>query len=153
MKIHKILQMEFSHSKTVYDLQLKNRDELGNNIWMSWEIDNILHTRKKFCKVSMNNENLTGFCIFLITNDFLELYSIFVDPNYRNQGIAKNFLKSAKNYCKKNFLKKILLEVNEKNKLAISLYKKNDFFFFGKRKNYYMEDGKFYDAWLMRLNL
>ena len=84
---------------------------------------------------------------------FLELYSIFVDPNYRNQGIAKNFLKSAKNYCKKNFLKKILLEVNEKNKFAISLYKKHDFFFFVKRKNYYMEDGKFYDAWLMRFNV
>ena len=56
MKKHKILQMEFSHSKTVYDLQLKNRNELGNNIWMSWEIDNILNSGNKFCQVSMNNE-------------------------------------------------------------------------------------------------
>ncbi|MBF91273.1 MAG: hypothetical protein CMP34_00530 [Rickettsiales bacterium] len=153
MKNHKILQMKFSHSKVVYNLQLQNKSELGNNIWMSWEIDNIIKSSNKFCKVSMKNENLTGFCIFSITEDFLELYSIFVDPNYRNQGIAKNFLKSAKEYCKKNFLKKILLEVNEKNKFAISLYKKQNFFFFGKRKNYYLENGKFYDAWLMRLNV
>ena len=72
-----------------------------------------------------------------------------MDPDFRNIGIAKNFLFQAKKYAKKNLFKKILLEVNENNSKAISLYRKQNFFLFGRRKNYYFIKKKFNDAILM----
>ena len=76
-----------------------------------------------------------------------------MDPDFRNKGIAKNFLFQAKQYAKKNLFKKILLEVNENNKKAISLYRKQNFFLFGRRKNYYFIKKKFDDAILMQLKI
>ena len=112
-----------------------------------------LYSDKKVCKVSYFKNRITGFCILSSSDDALELYIIFVDPDFRNLGIAKSFLFQAKEYAKKKFFKKILLEVNENNIKAISLYKKQNFFFSGKRKNYYYIKKKFIDAFLMQLTI
>ena len=106
MKNHKILNMKSSHSKNVYELQIKNKPELGNNIWKDSEIKNLLNKENSLCMISFNKSTVSGFCLFLQTLDSLELYTIFVAPDFRNQGIAKLFLKKAKLFCKKNFLKR-----------------------------------------------
>lgn len=149
MKNHKILNMKSSHSKNVYELQIKNKPELGSNIWKDSEIKNLLDKENSFCMISLNKSNISGFCLFLQIHNSLELYTIFVAPNFRNQGIAKLFLKKAKHFCKKNLLKGIFLEVKENNYLAISLYKNQDFNLIGRRKDYYCKNGKFFDALLM----
>lgn len=149
MKNHKIKEMHYHHSRDVYELQIKNKLELGTNIWTESEIVNLLRKKNTFCKVSYIKDKISGFCIFSSSQDVLELYIIFVDPDFRNIGIAKNFLFQAKKYAKKNLFKKILLEVNENNSKAISLYRKQNFFLFGRRKNYYFIKKKFNDAILM----
>ena len=153
MKNHEIKDMLCQHSRDIYILQINNRLEFGKNIWSESEIDNIVKEKNSFCKVSYFKNRITGFCILSSSDDALELYIIFVDPDFRNLGIAKSFLFQAKEYAKKKFFKKILLEVNENNIKAISLYKKQDFFFSGKRKNYYYIKKKFIDAFLMQLTI
>ena len=150
MKIHEIKDMHCQHSRDVYDLQVQNKSEFGTNIWTESEIINLIRKKNTFCKVSYLNKKISGFCIFSSSLDILELYIIFVKPDFRNLGIAKNFLFQAKEYAKKNFLKRILLEVNENNSKAISLYRKQKFFLFGRRKNYYFTKRKFEDAILMQ---
>ena len=41
------------------------------------------------------------FCFFKKIDDFIEIYSIFVVPEYRNKGVAKNFLDCCLKYCKR----------------------------------------------------
>ena len=67
------------------------------------------------------------------------------------QKFGFSLIKGSSSRGAKNVLKKIILEVNEINKLAIKLYKKNDFVLIGKRKNYYNINGKLFDAILMQL--
>ena len=70
-------------------------------------------------------------------------------PEYRNKGVAKNFLDCCLKYCKKNKLKKIILDVNETNLNAIKFYKKHNFIFSGRRKNYYRNEESFNDSFTM----
>tara|TARA_B100000989_G_scaffold36205_1_gene22996 strand:- start:6562 stop:7023 length:462 start_codon:yes stop_codon:yes gene_type:complete len=153
MKNHEIKEMHCHHSRDVYELQIKNKLEFGTNIWTEYEIINLIRKKNTFCKVSYLKEKISGFCIFSASQDVLELYIIFVGPDFRNKGIAKNFLFQAKQYAKKNLFKKILLEVNENNRNAISLYRKQNFLLFGRRKNYYLIKKKFYDAFLMQFEI
>ena len=41
---------------------------------------------------------------------------------YRKRGIATNIIDRAVNHCKKKNLRKIILEVNEKNTKALNFY-------------------------------
>ena len=143
--------MTIDHCDSVFDLQLRNKRDFGANIWKSSELKELLKKNKHFGKICVYDRKILGFCLFSANSEFLELYTIFVDPIFRNNGIAKHFLREGIRYCKKNFLKKIILEVNEINQLAIKLYKQNHFVLIGKRKDYYNVDGNFFDAILMQL--
>ena len=53
-------------------------------------------------------------------------------------------------FCKKQKISKINLEVNSSNTVAINLYKKFDFIQVGNRKNYYTNgDGLLFTKYLM----
>ena len=82
-------------------------------------------------------------------DDFIEIYSLFVVPEHRQKGIAKYFLKCCVEYCIENNLKRIILDVNETNFHAIKFYKKYNFFFSGRRKNYYRNKESFNDSFTM----
>ena len=64
----------------------------------------------------------------------IDVIDIIVDPAYRNKGYATCLLKYIFDYAKG---KKIILEVNEDNKYALELYKKNNFREINRRKGYY----------------
>ena len=151
MRKIKICEMTTSHCDSVFDLQVRNKMDFGVNIWKSSELKELLKKDQNFGRVFVFEKKIQGFCLFSASSEFLEIYTIFVDPFFRNNGVARYFLREGIKYCKKNVLKKIILEVNEINKLAIKLYKKNDFVLIGKRKNYYNINGKLFDAILMQL--
>ena len=78
---------------------------------------------------------LQGYCLFLDLDTDIELLRIGVHPTHRKKGIAQNLI-SHLFRCKKT----ILLEVNENNRPAISLYKSLGFSLIHKRKNYYQDN-------------
>ena len=82
-------------------------------------------------------------------DNYIEIYSLFVDPRFRKKGVAKKFLDKCLEYCEKNDLKKIILDVNETNLIALAFYRKHNFFFSGRRKNYYRNEENFNDSFTM----
>ena len=92
-----------------------------------------------------DNNELLGIVIFKKVYEVIDLLYIVVDPKYRNKGIGKKLVDGLKEIkCEK-----IMLEVNEKNNSAISLYKKCGFKIINVRKKYYGE----YNAYVMELVL
>ena len=127
-----ILPLNENHSKEIFTLQEKNLKDFGTNIWSSEELKNSIKNSVFEGYIFSLNKKINGFCFFKKIDDFIEIYSIFVVPEYRNKGVAKNFLDYCLKYCKKNKLKKIILDVNETNLNAIKFYKKHNFIFSGR---------------------
>ena len=79
-------------------------------------------------------ENIfAGYLITYDNIDSLDIFEIVVDKNFRKKGLASKLLNRI------NDERKILLEVSEKNEVAINLYKKNGFKMISRRKNYYLD--------------
>ena len=74
----------------------------------------------------------------------VDIVNIVVDSNYRRKGIANKLIDYIVNYF--DDVSNIMLEVNEHNISAISLYKNNNFEIINKRNNYYGID----DALIMK---
>tara|TARA_B100000886_G_C20162616_1_gene382703 strand:- start:84 stop:545 length:462 start_codon:yes stop_codon:yes gene_type:complete len=144
-----ILPLNLDHSKEIFMLQKKNLRDFGSNIWKTEELQNSIKNSVFEGYILSSNKKINGFCFFKKIDDFIEIYSIFVVPEFRNKGVAKNFLDCCLRYCKKNKLKKIILDVNEKNLKAIKFYKKNNFVFSGRRKNYYRNEESYNDSFTM----
>ncbi len=87
--------------------------------------------------VAKINEEIVGFAGIKIILDETEIMNIVTKKTHRNQGIGKLLLSRILLEAKNRNLKKINLEVNEENKIAIHLYENYGFIKNGKRKNYY----------------
>ncbi len=144
-----ILPLNEDHSKEIFMLQKKNLRDFGSNIWRTEELENSIKNSVFQGYIFSLNKKINGFCFFKKIDDFIEIYSIFVVPEHRNKGVAENFLDCCLKYCKRNKLRKIVLDVNEKNLKAIKFYKKHNFIFSGRRKNYYRNEESFNDSFTM----
>ncbi len=144
-----ILPLNKDHSKEIFMLQKKNLRDFGSNIWRTEELEKSIKNSIFQGFIFSLNKKINGFCFFKKIDDFIEIYSIFVVPEFRNKGVAKNFLDCCLKYCKENKLKKIVLDVNETNFNAIKFYKKHNFIFSGRRKNYYRNKESFNDSFTM----
>jgi ribosomal-protein-alanine acetyltransferase len=100
--------------------------------------------------VKDKNNNILGFAGILKILDEADITNIVVKKDYRNKGIGTMLLKHLILEAKKQNLLTITLEVNEKNKNAILLYKKFKFEELGIRKKYYNNTD---NAIIMTLNL
>ncbi len=87
-----------------------------------------------------DSDNLIGYVGASITLDESDIIKIGVDVNFRNKGIATKLFSALKQELVRLKVTKIMLEVREKNKNAISFYLKNGFFKIATRKNYYNND-------------
>ena len=96
------------------------------------------------------NNIILGFAGILKILDEADITNIVVKKDYRNKGIGTMLLKHLILEAKKQNLLTITLEVNEKNKNAILLYKKFKFEELGIRKKYYNNTD---NAIIMTLNL
>jgi 2-polyprenyl-3-methyl-5-hydroxy-6-metoxy-1,4-benzoquinol methylase len=73
-------------------------------------------------------------CYYLIENNFCFLSNFSIIPNFHNKGISKKLFGLYLEECFKNGSKKIILEVNSRNKKAINFYKKIGFSLIKKNK-------------------
>ena len=145
--------LENKHVEQIYDLQINNAHEFGNNIWSRLEINDLIKKTGFYSTIFIEQKRIEGFGMFFEVDNFLDLYSLFVSPKYRKRGIATTIIDYAVNHCKKENLIKIVLEVNEKNTKAINFYISNGFTKEGRRKNYYQSGENYFDAILMEMKI
>lgn len=81
-------------------------------------------------------DKIVGFIISTLIEKELEILAVFVKEDYRKQNIATELMK---HIIKNNDVKRVLLEVSEKNIAAINLYQKLGFKTISKRLNYYKD--------------
>lgn len=147
IKFRKIRKKDFS---TLQNLQELNSKDI-TSLWSIRDLENFLSKECSLGIIAELKENIIGFSLFSGNIDIFELYIIFVEPQYRKMGIAKKFLEKGINYCKKNKIKSIHLEVNRINNSAITLYDRFKFKKIGIRRNYYQINGQSFDALVMKL--
>ena len=98
-----------------------------------------------FDKNRENEKNVLGYIVFYGTIESTDIFEVAIKKEYQGRGFGKKLLiESMKDLIedKKNIeiKNKFLLEVNEKNKKALKLYKKIGFEEISIRKNYYGKD-------------
>ena len=84
-----------------------------------------------------SEDDLIGYIIFHITEDFTDIYKIFIRDNDKRKGYATDLLNKVIELAKRYNSKKIMIEVRSKNVSAINFYKKNGFEQISIRKDYY----------------
>ena len=93
-----IRQIDTKEFKTAELFQKKFSSFFGNNIWKSDEIKNFVTTNKNLILVAFEKEKIIGLAIFIRVGEGLDIYTIFVEPLFRNKSIGTKFLKEAKNF-------------------------------------------------------
>ena len=147
------INLKNKHVGQIYNLQINNADDFGNNIWSRLEINNLIKKNGFYSTIYIEQRRVEGFGMFFEVDNFLDLYSLFVSPKFRKRGIATTIIDYAVNHCKKKNLIKIVLEVNEKNTKALNFYISKSFTKTGRRKNYYQLGENYCDAILMEMRI
>lgn len=87
--------------------------------------------KKYFIKIE---DKIISYVVTHELYEVLDIIDIFTEEKYRNMGYAKQILKYI---IDKTSAKKIMLEVNIENNVAIHLYDSLGFKVISERKNYY----------------
>lgn len=103
-----------------------------------------------FTFVAVVDDIIVGFINFWDFSDLIEINSVVVSKKFLRRGIARVLLKEVFSYAKDNSIKRIVLEVNEKNIAALKLYESFGFKMYNVRKKYYDFN---YDAIMMEVFL
>ena len=80
-----------------------------------------------------------------------ELENVFVDANFRRQGIARGLLTALGETCREAGAKQLRLEVREGNAAALTFYQRAGFVIAARRRGYYLEPEE--DALILTLHL
>ena len=90
---------------------------------------------------------IVGFYIISCIADLVEIFTIAVDKNHREEGIGSALLEHLINFAEEVSASEIWLEASTKNIAAVNLYEKYGFNIQSIRKNYYQKTGE--DAYNM----
>jgi ribosomal-protein-alanine N-acetyltransferase len=127
-----IKEMTLSDLNDVYNLEIKAYE-------YPWE-KNILRgcvINKYDCFIATIDKQIVGYLITKISSPESHILNLTIDKNYRNNGIASQFLEMVILKCRLLKSNIIFLETRLSNLPAISLYIKFGFKKIGLRQNYY----------------
>ena len=136
-----INKMNLHDLKTIETSLLNDFDDFWNSNILKQEIESdssTIYTLKI-------NDKIVGFAGISIVLDEADITNIVIKKNCRGQKLSFFLMAILIDLASKSGCKKINLEVNEKNIIAINLYKKFGFEQVGLRKKYYNDQ----DAVLM----
>lgn len=139
--------MQDWHLPSVYDLerQLFNGEEWSLDHFKS-ELSQVPETRMFW--VAKADGRVIGYTGVMVIDDFADIATLAVVPEYRRQGIASRFIKMIFSEARRRGATRILLEVRTDNEPAKSMYQKLGFQILAERPNYY---GPGRDAYMMEL--
>ena len=84
-----------------------------------------------------NEDELIGYIIFHVSEDFTDIYKIFIRDSDKRKGYATMLLEKVIDISKRYNSKKLMVEVRSNNEIAINFYLKNEFTKISTRDNYY----------------
>jgi ribosomal-protein-alanine N-acetyltransferase len=127
-----IKEMTLSNLNDIYDLEIKTyKYPWSKNILRDCIIN------KYDCFIATINKQVAGYLITKISSPYSHILNLTIDKNYRNNGIASQFLEIFILKCSLLKSNIIFLETRLSNLPAISLYIKFGFKKIGVRQNYY----------------
>lgn len=127
-----ITRTEKSHIKKILEIDSQLKTSLWSEKSFLIEIEN----NYSYNLTSFHSSIINGYMFgWMIKNEY-HLNKIVVCKKYRRIGIAKNMIEMVTNFPK---LKRIYLEVSDKNVAANKLYKSIGFMTDGFRKKYYSD--------------
>lgn len=90
-----------------------------------------------FFIVACIENKIVGYICGEVRGDYGHIITLAVKREYRRIGIGTELVNKFIDFLKHRNIKKIYLEVSEKNNIAIKFYLKNGFYIKGKIKRYY----------------
>ncbi|MBE6146350.1 MAG: GNAT family N-acetyltransferase [Firmicutes bacterium] len=112
--------------------------QVNSNFSNLYNLSKIIESQYDYVYGYYLDDKLVGFIHVTKLYETMDIVNVVVDREVRKQGIATKLI----NYVIDLFddIDNVMLEVNENNIPAISLYKKNNFEIINKRNNYYGSD-------------
>ncbi|CAN2215213.1 RimI Acetyltransferases [Candidatus Nanopelagicaceae bacterium] len=103
----------------------------------------------RYMSVAEANNTIIGYCGVFLPAPGVEadILTVAVLPEYRRQGIAKEFMRQIEEWSKDRGASAMMLEVEQTNESAIELYKSLGYMKISVRMDYY---GPGKDAFVMR---
>ena len=126
--------MNISNLEQIRDILNTDFDDFWNYSVLKDELNSKNST---YFVVKNETSEILGFAGIKIILDEAEIMNIVTKKDCRNQGVGKLLLDRIILEAKNKNIRKINLEVNENNTIAIHLYEKFGFNIDVKRKNYY----------------
>lgn len=123
--------------KNLEELCLLERECFGDRAWNKDQIKGELENKSSYCILAKSKDKIIGYLLGRVILDEAELLRIGVKPLFRNMKIGTTLLKTYLLDLKKMGIKRVYLEVSEKNEKAYNLYKKLGFNPVNIRKDYY----------------
>ena len=143
-----IKEMTISNLNDVYNLEIETYEyPWSKNILQSCVIN------KYDCFVATINKKIIGYLIAKISSPESHILNLTTDVNYRNIGIASQFLEMVILKCRLVKSNIIFLETRLSNSPAISLYIKFGFKEIGVRQNYYKSKNGREDAVIFSMSV
>tara|TARA_B100000212_G_scaffold305888_1_gene254142 strand:- start:26 stop:460 length:435 start_codon:yes stop_codon:yes gene_type:complete len=140
-----ISKVETKDSISCYELDLKSIKYWNKNQWKK-ELE-----KKYITAIGIFLENLiVGVCVIHKIYDEAEIRYLSIHPSYKRTGLGKKLIYQTLKECKKENIKRIFLEVSQKNQPALSFYDNLGFKTISIRKKYY-KDGS--DALIKKKNV
>jgi ribosomal protein S18 acetylase RimI-like enzyme len=106
---------------------------------------------------AIHNGQPVGMIVYVVSTrlkmkHIADIHAVYVNQQFRNQGIGGMLLSKALSLIKENAqVRKIKLTVNPEQRQAVDLYKRYGFEVTGTSKKELFFDSKFYDEMLMEL--
>ena len=129
-KEHIILISEFEN--THFHSEAYSLDSLEKML----EDNYLLKNNDNIFEISSDDE-LIGYIIFHVSEDFTDIYKIFIRDGDKRKGYATMLLNKVIDISKRYNSKKLMVEVRSKNNSAIEFYVKNGFSKISIRNNYF----------------
>jgi [ribosomal protein S18]-alanine N-acetyltransferase len=122
--------------------------------WGESEFESMLTERNTLVHRLRLGRRTIGFAVSRMAADEAEILSIAIDDDYRGRGLSRDFLLTHLGHLAGHGVRRIFLEVEEKNQPARRLYERAGFTVVGRRERYYQQaDGEQLNALLMRRDL
>ena len=119
------------------DALLKLESGFGVDAWNRQQFESELISPYGYYRVAMDQQQLVGYCGCMLLYDQADIQTIYVQKEYRHQGIATDLLLDSLDYLRVQHIHEVFLEVSVNNIAAIRLYTKLDFKNIGIRRQYY----------------
>lgn len=119
--------------------------------WTEDQLFNLLKAENSIMLAGIQEEQIVGILVASTTTVESDIYMVVVAEEYKRQGIGQQLFSYLIDYCTKEGLVTIFLEVRESNLPAFNLYKSLGFEVIGRRRAYYSRPIE--DALMMQFEL